>query len=95
MHILFPRNIFELSNQLSISIIRPHHKGPASELTPARTHSIGGLKFRVLKFTFLAENDGEKRPRIIYLEIHRSPSELLLHSAKKSAHLACQVSRYL
>ena len=63
--------------------------------TPARTYFISGLKSRVLKFTFLAENDGEKRPRIIYLEIHWTPSELLLHSAKKSAYLACQVSRYL
>ena len=54
-------------------------------VTPARTHSISGLKSRVLKFTFLAYNDGEKWPRIFYFEIHRAPSELLLPSAKKSA----------
>ena len=36
-------------------------------LTPARTHSISGLKSWVLKFTFLAYNDGEKWPRILFL----------------------------
>ena len=53
--------------------------------TPARTHSISGLKSRVLKLTFLLKNDGEKWSRIFYFEIHRAPSELLLPSAKKSA----------
>ena len=51
-----------------------------------RTHSISELKYRVLKFKFLAENDGEKWPRIFYFEIHQVPSELLLPSAKKAAH---------
>ena len=54
--------------------------------TPARTLSISGLKSRVLKLQFWLKNDGEKWPRIFYFEIHRAPSELLLPSAKKSAH---------
>ena len=44
--------------------------------TPARTHSISGLKSRVLKLTFLAQNDGQKWPRTFYFEIHRAPSEI-------------------
>ena len=41
-----------------------HHIGLESwTLTLHRTHSIGGLKSRVLKFSFLALNDGEKWPR--------------------------------
>ena len=40
--------------------------------TPARTHSISGLKSWVLKLTFLAL----KKWSGIYFEIHRAPSEL-------------------
>ena len=55
--------------------------------TPARTHSIRGLKSRVLKLTFFYfENDGKKWSGI-YFEIHRAPSELLLPSAKISAQI--------
>jgi len=61
-------------------------KAQQNQNTPARTHSISGLKSRVLKFTFLALNDSEKWHRIFYFEIHRAPSELLLPSAKTSAH---------
>ena len=44
--------------------------------TPARTHSIRGLKSRVLKLTFFYfENDGKKWSGI-YFEIHRPPSEI-------------------
>ena len=44
--------------------------------TPAITHSISGLKSRVLKLPFWLKNDGEKRSRIFYFEIHRAPSEI-------------------
>ena len=44
--------------------------------TPARTHSVSGLRIRVLKLTFLAlKMNGEKWSRI-YFEIHRAPSEI-------------------
>ena len=44
--------------------------------TPARTHSIRGLKSRVLKLTFFYfENDGKKWSGI-YFEIHRALSEM-------------------
>ena len=44
--------------------------------TPARTHSISGLKSRVLKLPFCLEIDGEKWSRIFYFEIHQAPSEV-------------------
>ena len=42
-------------------------------LTPARTHSISGLKSWVLKFTFLAYNDSEKWPRFFLFWNSLSP----------------------
>ena len=44
--------------------------------TPARIHSISGLKSQVLKLTFLAYNNGEKWSRFFYFEIQRAPSEI-------------------
>ena len=66
-------------------------------VTPARTFFISGLKSRVLKLPFLLKNDGKKWSRPFFFEIHQTPSELLLPSAKKSAQkrLAWQVGRYL
>ena len=40
-----------------------------SHFTPARTHSISGLKSRL-------KIDGEKWSRIFYFEIHRAPAKL-------------------
>ena len=55
--------------------------------TPAKTHfkwtKISSLEIDV----FWLKNGSEKWSRILYFEIQRAPSELLLHSAKKiSAH---------
>ena len=55
--------------------------------TPARTHSISGLKSRVLKLPFCLEIDGEKWSRIFYFEIHQAPSEI-------AAKLLGQFSHY-
>ena len=44
--------------------------------TPARTHSISGLKSRFLKLTFLTLKDGEKWSRTFYFEIHQAHSEI-------------------
>ena len=59
-------------------------KSPA--FTPARSHFISGLKSRVLKLTFFCLKIMVKSGLELYFEIHRAPSELLLPSAKKSAH---------
>ena len=56
------------------------------EVTPARSHFISGLKSRVLKLTFFCLKIMIQSCLEFYFEIHRAPSELLLPSAKKSAH---------
>ena len=57
------------------------------QFTPPRTARISGLKsFKSRNNYFWLKNDDEKWSRIFYFEILRAPSELLLPSAKKSAH---------
>ena len=55
-------------------------------LTPARTHSIRGLKFLSLEINI--SNDGETWSFIFHFEILPAPSELLLPSAKNWIGLA-------
>ena len=59
---------------------------PRTCTTPARSHFISGLTSRVLKLTFFCLKIMVKSGPKLYFEIHRAPSELLLPSAKKSAH---------
>ena len=50
-----------------------------SSLTPARTHSISGLK----SGHFWLKKDGKSGLHFFYFEIQRAPPELLLPSTKK------------
>ena len=55
--------------------------------TPARTHSISGLKSRVLKFTFSAQNDSEKCLDFFILKFTKPLQRYLLTCQANSALL--------